>query len=121
MVKEATASISAPIVLFTYYNPIMARGLDKFCKQAKEAGAAGGQLGEWGWFGGIVENAVGSGALWRVVGAGELWRMRLVRGHCQSLNLNEAWIGGQEELGISIGVAIQKEHGHSVTWLAFAL
>lgn len=41
VVREATASIDAPIVLFTYYNPIMARGLDKFCRQAKEAGAAG--------------------------------------------------------------------------------
>lgn len=41
VVREATATIRAPIVLFTYYNPIMARGLDKFCQQAKEAGAAG--------------------------------------------------------------------------------
>lgn len=41
VVKEASQSITAPIVMFTYYNPIMARGLDKFCRQAKEAGAAG--------------------------------------------------------------------------------
>lgn len=41
IVRQASPSITAPIVLFTYYNPIMARGLDKFCKQAKEAGAAG--------------------------------------------------------------------------------
>jgi hypothetical protein len=51
VVREATASISAPIVLFTYYNPIMARGLDKFCQQAKDAGAAGeaGRLPGVGW------------------------------------------------------------------------
>ncbi|GAB4815682.1 hypothetical protein N2152v2_002728 [Parachlorella kessleri] len=41
IVREATETVRAPIVLFTYYNPIMARGLDKFCAQAKEAGAAG--------------------------------------------------------------------------------
>ncbi|PSC72435.1 tryptophan synthase alpha chain [Micractinium conductrix] len=41
VVKKASATIKAPIVMFTYYNPIMARGLDKFCRQAKEAGASG--------------------------------------------------------------------------------
>lgn len=41
VVREATKTIKAPIVMFTYFNPIMARGLDKFCRQAKEAGAAG--------------------------------------------------------------------------------
>jgi hypothetical protein len=41
VIKEASADITAPIVMFTYYNPIMARGLDKFCRQAKEAGASG--------------------------------------------------------------------------------
>lgn len=41
VVREASAAIKAPLVLFTYYNPIMARGLDKFCRQAKEAGASG--------------------------------------------------------------------------------
>ncbi|PRW56424.1 tryptophan synthase alpha chain [Chlorella sorokiniana] len=41
VVREASAAIKAPIVMFTYYNPIMARGLDKFCAQAKEAGASG--------------------------------------------------------------------------------
>ncbi len=41
VVREASATIKAPIVMFTYYNPIMARGLDKFCQQAKEAGASG--------------------------------------------------------------------------------
>lgn len=41
VVREASAAIKAPLVMFTYYNPIMARGLDKFCRQAKEAGASG--------------------------------------------------------------------------------
>lgn len=41
VVREASATIKAPLVMFTYYNPIMARGLDKFCQQAKEAGASG--------------------------------------------------------------------------------
>ena len=42
VVREATQSgVKAPIVMFTYYNPIMARGLDKFCRQIKEAGASG--------------------------------------------------------------------------------
>lgn len=41
VVREASATVKAPIVMFTYYNPIMARGLDKFCQQIKEAGASG--------------------------------------------------------------------------------
>ena len=41
MVREAAPTITAPIVLFTYYNPIMARGLTKFCQQIKAAGASG--------------------------------------------------------------------------------
>jgi tryptophan synthase alpha subunit len=41
VVAEAAPAISAPLVMFTYYNPIMARGLPAFCAQAKAAGAAG--------------------------------------------------------------------------------
>ena len=42
VVRAATSSgVRAPIVMFTYYNPIMARGLDTFCRQIKEAGASG--------------------------------------------------------------------------------
>lgn len=48
MVQEASAAIKAPLVMFTYFNPIMARGLDKFCRQAKEAGASGEGL-RLGW------------------------------------------------------------------------
>lgn len=41
VVKKVSPSISAPIVLFTYFNPIMARGLDTFCKQVRDVGASG--------------------------------------------------------------------------------
>ena len=41
MLTEVSPSIRAPLVLFTYYNPIMARGLDKFCADVRAAGASG--------------------------------------------------------------------------------
>jgi tryptophan synthase alpha chain len=41
VVRRAAPHITAPVVMFTYYNPIMARGLDTFCRQAREAGARG--------------------------------------------------------------------------------
>eukprot|EP01023_Acetabularia_acetabulum_P036873 TRINITY_DN3486_c0_g1_i12.p1 TRINITY_DN3486_c0_g1~~TRINITY_DN3486_c0_g1_i12.p1 ORF type:complete len:299 (-),score=50.30 TRINITY_DN3486_c0_g1_i12:23-919(-) len=41
LVAEVSPQISARVVLFTYFNPIMAKGADKFCKQIKEAGASG--------------------------------------------------------------------------------
>jgi hypothetical protein len=41
MVSKVSPTLSAPLVLFTYYNPIIRRGMDKFCQQIKEAGAAG--------------------------------------------------------------------------------
>jgi tryptophan synthase alpha chain len=41
MVSKVAPTLSAPLVLFTYYNPIIRRGMDKFCQQIKEAGAAG--------------------------------------------------------------------------------
>lgn len=41
VIRQVTPEISAPIVMFTYFNPIMARGLDRFCQQIKEAGASG--------------------------------------------------------------------------------
>jgi len=34
-------SIKAPLVLFTYFNPIIRKGMDRFCKEIKEAGASG--------------------------------------------------------------------------------
>lgn len=42
MVAKVSPSLSAPLVLFTYFNPIIRRGMDKFCQQIKDAGAAGG-------------------------------------------------------------------------------
>ena len=41
MLAEASPSVSAPIVLFTYFNPIMARGLEKFCADVRAAGGSG--------------------------------------------------------------------------------
>jgi hypothetical protein len=41
VVREVSPQIKAPLVLFTYYNPIMRRGMDNFCRQIKEAGASG--------------------------------------------------------------------------------
>lgn len=41
MLASVAPSLKAPVVLFTYYNPIMRRGMDSFCKQIKAAGASG--------------------------------------------------------------------------------
>jgi tryptophan synthase alpha subunit len=41
MVAKVAPELKAPLVLFTYYNPIIRRGMDKFCAQIKAAGAAG--------------------------------------------------------------------------------
>lgn len=41
MLKSVSSELTAPVVMFTYYNPIMARGPDKFCEQARAAGASG--------------------------------------------------------------------------------
>lgn len=41
MLKEVSPRLTAPVVVFTYYNPIMRKGLDTFCQQIKDAGAAG--------------------------------------------------------------------------------
>lgn len=49
MVSRVAPSLSAPLVLFTYYNPILRRGMDHFCKQIKEAGASGGLGSRDGW------------------------------------------------------------------------
>ena len=39
---QVAPGLRAPLLMFTYYNPIMARGADAFCRQAKEAGVSGG-------------------------------------------------------------------------------
>lgn len=41
MVRSVSPEISAPLVLFTYYNPILRKGVDKFCQLIKDAGASG--------------------------------------------------------------------------------
>ena len=71
VVREASAAIKAPIVMFTYFNPIMARGLDKFCRQAKEAGASGACTG------------AGAGGEGWVPGAGR-WGLRVAWGPTSS-------------------------------------
>ncbi len=43
-VSRVSPQITAPIVLFTYYNIIMRRGPQKFCQEIKAAGAAGVML-----------------------------------------------------------------------------
>lgn len=44
MVKEVSPHISAPIILFIYFNPIKARTPVKLCQQAKAAGVSGESL-----------------------------------------------------------------------------
>ncbi|NEO68055.1 tryptophan synthase subunit alpha [Moorena sp. SIO3H5] len=41
MVKDVSPEIQAPIVLFTYYNPILNRGINSFLEQIAEVGAKG--------------------------------------------------------------------------------
>lgn len=41
VITKVSPTVKAPLVLFTYYNPIMRRGLDQFCKDIKRAGASG--------------------------------------------------------------------------------
>ena len=33
--------LKAPVVLFTYFNPILKKGINEFCTMAKDAGASG--------------------------------------------------------------------------------
>jgi tryptophan synthase alpha chain len=41
MLKHVIPSLNAPIILFTYYNPILNRGIEPFLKQIAEIGVAG--------------------------------------------------------------------------------
>lgn len=43
LVAEVAPTLSAPILLFVYYNPILARGLENFCAQVAIAGAKGAE------------------------------------------------------------------------------
>lgn len=56
MLAEVTPTLRCPVLMFTYYNPIMARGADIFCQQAKAAGVSGKTLAApylqfYTWFG----------------------------------------------------------------------
>lgn len=54
LVKRVTPTLKAPLVLFTYYNPIIRRGIDAFCKSISEAGASGGEQTERWCMGRVV-------------------------------------------------------------------
>lgn len=41
MLSATTPHLKAPIILFTYYNPILNSGIDNFLQQVKKAGVAG--------------------------------------------------------------------------------
>lgn len=41
MVRQVSPELRAPIVLFTYYNPILNQGIENFLKQIADAGAKG--------------------------------------------------------------------------------
>jgi tryptophan synthase alpha chain len=41
MVAEVSPSLRSPLILFTYYNPILNRGLDSFFKQIAQVGVKG--------------------------------------------------------------------------------
>ncbi|MEA5514901.1 tryptophan synthase subunit alpha [Nodularia sp. UHCC 0506] len=41
MLQATTPSLRSPIILFTYYNPILYRGIDKFLEQIAAAGVSG--------------------------------------------------------------------------------
>nr|YP_010196098.1 tryptophan synthase alpha subunit [Gracilaria caudata]UAD83495.1 tryptophan synthase alpha subunit [Gracilaria caudata] len=41
ILKTVIPSLNAPIIIFTYYNPILVRGVDKFVSEISDAGAKG--------------------------------------------------------------------------------
>jgi len=41
MLRDLGERLSTPVVLFTYSNPLLNRGMERFCHEAAEAGAAG--------------------------------------------------------------------------------
>jgi tryptophan synthase alpha chain len=41
MLKRVSPTLKSPVILFTYYNPILNRGIDTFFQQIAEAGAKG--------------------------------------------------------------------------------
>ena len=61
MLAATTPGLKASIVLFTYYNPIMRRGLARFCGEAAAAGVTGEEFkvegGVWEGRGGVGRRA----------------------------------------------------------------
>ncbi len=41
LVQQVSSNVIAPIIIFTYYNPILCRGVDRFVKEIAESGAKG--------------------------------------------------------------------------------
>ncbi|MEB3334820.1 MAG: tryptophan synthase subunit alpha [Cyanobacteriota bacterium] len=41
LLRSLQGELTIPVILFTYSNPLLNRGMDAFCQQAAEAGAAG--------------------------------------------------------------------------------
>jgi tryptophan synthase alpha chain len=41
MLNDLRGDLATPVVLFTYSNPLLNRGMESFCRDAREAGAAG--------------------------------------------------------------------------------
>jgi tryptophan synthase alpha chain len=41
MLKQLKGQLTIPVVLFTYSNPLLNRGMEAFCREAADAGAAG--------------------------------------------------------------------------------
>nr|AXF36215.1 tryptophan synthase alpha subunit [Gracilariopsis tenuifrons] len=41
ILNKTTAQLNAPIVIFTYYNPILVRGINRFIREISQAGAKG--------------------------------------------------------------------------------
>lgn len=41
LISRVSPKLRAPLLVFQYYNPILRKGPDEYCRLAKEAGAAG--------------------------------------------------------------------------------
>lgn len=54
MVKEVVPDLSCPLALFTYYNPILKRGVANFMSVVKEAGVHGNALIVFHRFGDVL-------------------------------------------------------------------
>lgn len=67
MVRCVAPTLKAPLVLFTYFNPILRKGVDNFCRQIKAAGASGARRGEGvgGRAGRMRSKAVGASSMGR--------------------------------------------------------